>query len=115
MYKTSQMCPHYSKSAPEVRAMTPPCDELEAERDRLREELDKALAQLDAIEEYGTQEINEAVDLRHELAEVLGERDEAREERDRLRGELSAAEKMIVGLRVYLERSKTPPPADSGE
>lgn len=45
--------------------------------DELERELDEAQAGLDDIEEYGTEEINAAVDLRHQLAAALCERDEA--------------------------------------
>jgi chromosome segregation ATPase len=47
------------------------CRRLERERDKARE----ALAD---VEEYGTEDINAAVDLRHKLATALVERDEAR-------------------------------------
>lgn len=50
---------------------------LERERDELREELKE-------IAEYGTEEINAAVDLRQKLASALIERDEARDELARI-------------------------------
>lgn len=46
---------------------------------RLERERDEARKALDDIAEYGTEEINAAVDLRHALAAALVERDEARE------------------------------------
>ena len=45
----------------------------------LRRERDEALESLKHISEYGTDEINAAVDLRQKLAQALVERDEARE------------------------------------
>jgi hypothetical protein len=48
------------------------CRKLERERDEAREALKH-------IEEYGTEEINAAVELRQKLATALVERDEARE------------------------------------
>jgi ribosome-binding ATPase YchF (GTP1/OBG family) len=53
------------------------CRKLERERDEEREHLKE-------IEEYGTEEINAAVELRQKLATALVERDDAREQRDRL-------------------------------
>lgn len=49
------------------------CRKLERERNEAREDLKH-------IEEYGTEEINAAVDLRQKLASALVERDEARKE-----------------------------------
>ena len=48
------------------------CQRLERERDEARESLKH-------ITEYGTEEINAAVELRQKLASALVERDEARE------------------------------------
>jgi hypothetical protein len=48
------------------------CEKLEQERDEARKHLRE-------IEEYGTEEINAAVELRQKLAQALFERDEARE------------------------------------
>ena len=52
--------------------------QLERERDEAREELKH-------IDEYGTEEINAAVELRQKLAQALVERDEAREELNNIR------------------------------
>lgn len=52
---------------------------LERERDEAREELKE-------IAEYGTEEINAAVELRQKLASALIERDEAREDLEFRRG-----------------------------
>jgi hypothetical protein len=63
---------------------------------RLERERDEAREALADVEEYGTEEINAAVDLRQKLATALVERDEAREERDTLqamRKEVVAANK----------------------
>lgn len=60
------------------------CRKLERERDEAQRKVAELQAGLDDIEEYGTEEINAAVDLRHQLAVALCERDEAREQRDRL-------------------------------
>jgi ketosteroid isomerase-like protein len=46
---------------------------------RLERERDEARRSLEHITEYGTEEINIAVDLRQRLATALVERDEARE------------------------------------
>ena len=45
---------------------------------RLEIERDEAMEHLEHIKEYGTEEINAAVDLRQKLAQALVERDEAR-------------------------------------
>jgi hypothetical protein len=52
---------------------------LERERDEAQRKVLELQSGLDDIEEYGTEEINAAVDLRHQLATALRERDEARE------------------------------------
>ena len=52
---------------------------------RLERERDEAQESLKHITEYGTEEINAAVDLRQKLAQALVERDEAREQNDKLR------------------------------
>jgi hypothetical protein len=54
------------------------CRKLEIQRDEARESLKH-------IEEYGTEEINAAVELRQKLAFALVERDEAREQNAKLR------------------------------
>jgi hypothetical protein len=59
-------------------------EKLERERDEAQRKVAELQAGLDEIEEYGTEEINAAVDLRHQLAVALCERDEAREHLDRL-------------------------------
>jgi hypothetical protein len=46
---------------------------------RLERERDEARAALADVEEYGTEEINAAVELRQKLGIALVERDEARE------------------------------------
>jgi uncharacterized coiled-coil DUF342 family protein len=50
---------------------------------RLEREREEAREALKHIEEYGTEEINAAVELRQKLASALVERDEAREEMNR--------------------------------
>ena len=52
---------------------------LERQRDEAKRKVTELQAGLDDIEEYGTEEINAAVDLRHQLAAALCERNEARE------------------------------------
>lgn len=52
---------------------------------RLERERDEARDALKRIEEYGTDEINTAVELRQKLAAALVERDEARAETNRTR------------------------------
>lgn len=47
---------------------------------QLERERDEALRHLEEIKEYGTEEINAAVELRQKLAAALIERDEARKE-----------------------------------
>lgn len=49
-----------------------------AQRDEARRKVSELQAGLDDIEEYGTEEINAAVDLRHQLAAALVECAEAR-------------------------------------
>lgn len=51
--------------------------EREKERDEARRKVAELQAGLDDIEEYGTEEINAAVDLRHQLGAALVERDKA--------------------------------------
>ena len=53
---------------------------LRAVAQRLERERDEAREALKHIDEYGTEEINAAVELRQKLAQALVERDEAREE-----------------------------------
>lgn len=55
-----------------------------AQRDEAKRKVSELQAGLDDIEEYGTEEINAAVDLRHQLAAALRERAEAREENKKL-------------------------------
>ena len=52
---------------------------------RAKEERDEARESLKHITEYGTEEINAAVELRQKLATALVERDEAREELNDIR------------------------------
>ena len=52
----------------------------------VREQRDEARESLKHITEYGTEEINAAVELRQKLAQALIERDEAREELQKLEG-----------------------------
>lgn len=52
---------------------------------RLERERDEAREALKHIEEYGTGEINAAVDLRQKLASALVERDEARDSAEQAR------------------------------
>jgi hypothetical protein len=52
---------------------------------RLERERDEAQESLKHITEYGTEEINAAVELRQKLAQTLVERDEAREQNVKLR------------------------------
>ena len=54
------------------------CVDIEFAR-KLERERDEAREDLKHIEEYGTEEINAAVELRQKLAQALIERDEARE------------------------------------
>lgn len=56
-----------------------PCVDIEFAR-KLERERDEARKELKHITEYGTEEINAAVELRQKLASALVERDEAREE-----------------------------------
>ena len=53
---------------------------------KLERERDEARESLKHITEYGTEEINAAVELRQKLASALVERDEAREELKKLEG-----------------------------
>lgn len=55
-----------------------PCVDIEFAR-KLERERDEARKELKHITEYGTEEINAAVELRQKLASALVERDEARE------------------------------------
>jgi uncharacterized coiled-coil DUF342 family protein len=57
---------------------------------KLERERDEAREVLKHIEEYGTEEINAAVELRQKLASALVERDEAREKAERYRLEANA-------------------------
>lgn len=50
-----------------------------AQRNEAQRKVSELQAGLDDIEEYGTEEINAAVDLRHQLAAALVERSKARE------------------------------------
>ena len=63
--------------------LTVKCEKLERERDEARESLKH-------ISEYGTDEINAAVELRQKLATALVERDEARDKAERYRLEANA-------------------------
>jgi hypothetical protein len=58
----------------------------------LRRERDEARGALKHIEEYSTEEINAAVDLRHKLATALVERDEARKKTERQRERIAYLE-----------------------
>lgn len=53
-----------------------------AQRDEANRKVAELQAGLDDIEEYGTEEINAAVDLRHQLAAALVERDELKSEKE---------------------------------
>jgi chromosome segregation ATPase len=53
-----------------------------AQRDEAQRKVAELQAGLDDIEEYGTEEINAAVDLRHQLAAALVERDELKSEKE---------------------------------
>jgi uncharacterized coiled-coil DUF342 family protein len=64
-----------------------PCVDIEFAR-KLERERDEARESLKHISEYGTDEINAAVELRQKLASALVERDEAREEINRYREKL---------------------------
>ena len=66
-----------------------PCVDIEFAR-KLERERDEAREALKHIEEYGTEEINAAVELRQKLASALVERDEAREKAERYRLEANA-------------------------
>ena len=55
-----------------------------AQRDEAQRKVTELQAGLDDIEEYGTEEINAAVDLRHQLGAALVERDKAISVADRL-------------------------------
>lgn len=57
---------------------------------QLERERDKARESLKHITEYGTEEINAAVELRQKLATALVERDEAREKAERYRLEANS-------------------------
>ena len=59
----------------------------------LERERDEASESLKHISEYGTEEINAAVELRQKLATALVERDEAREEGRRLKAILDLLKK----------------------
>ena len=83
------------KSATRGESIFDLCERLERERDEARKHLKE-------IEEYGTEEINAAIDLRRNLAQTLVDlddmqyqRDEAREQNAKLR---DIAEKAIVPL-----------------
>ena len=52
---------------------------------KLERERDEARQALADVEEYGTEEINAAIDLRQKLATALVERDELREQLNALR------------------------------
>lgn len=67
--------------------MTP--NEMLAMIAQLRRERDEARESLKHITEYGTEEINAAVELRQKLATALVERDEARHEINIIRNTLS--------------------------
>ena len=57
---------------------------------KLERERDEARESLKHITEYGTEEINAAVELRQKLASALVERDEAREKAERYRLDANA-------------------------
>jgi len=61
-----------------------------SEKEKAIRERDEAREHLREISEYGTEEINAAVELRQKLAQVLVERDEAREELHDIRLNLGA-------------------------
>lgn len=65
-------------------------DGLAEQAERLRKERDEAREALKHIDEYGTEEINAAVELRQKLAQALVERDEAREKAERYRLDANA-------------------------
>ena len=66
---------------------------------KLEQDRDEARESLKHITEYGTEEINTAVELRQKLASALVERDEAREKYDNL-----ATEHMLVVNKICGER-----------
>jgi uncharacterized coiled-coil DUF342 family protein len=67
------------------------CEVVEASFARkLERERDEARESLKHITEYGTEEINAAVELRQKLASALVERDEAREKAERYRLDANA-------------------------
>ena len=67
--------------------------QLERERDEAREDLEH-------VKEYGTEEINAAVELRQKLAQALVERDEAR-------GILNKISDLFIdGTDIYADREK---------
>jgi chromosome segregation ATPase len=80
------------------------CRKLERERDEAREALKH-------IAEYGTEEINAAVDLRKKLATALVERDEARRDLDNMQDQRDLALKVIK--RLERERDKAREQRDS--
>ena len=105
----------------ELRAMTEHARKLERERDeargeqcsiqcafedsqdkieKLERERDEAQESLKHIAEYGTEEINAAVDLRQKLASALLERDEARE------ALMKIEDLFIDGTDIYADREK---------
>ena len=103
-------------------------NEFEKQRNIALAKLEEAREELKHIEEYGTEEINSAIELRQKLAQALvdldnmqdqrdlamkvikrleRERDEAREERDKLKQLLSAdAENVDAYLGVCIERDE---------
>jgi len=62
-----------------IRALRANARKDAAEIERLTRQIDEARKELKHIGEYGTEEINAAVELRQQLASALVERDEARE------------------------------------
>ena len=60
-------------------------DRMVGELEKVYKERDEAREALADVEEYGTEEINAAVDLRQKLATALVERDELREQLNALR------------------------------
>ena len=65
---------------------------------KLERERDEAREALKHIAEYGTEEINTAVDLRHKLATALVERDEARGDLENMQDQRDLALKVIKRL-----------------
>lgn len=67
---------------------------------RLEPQLAEALASLRDIEEYGTEEINAAVELRQKLASTLLERDEMKEDLEFRRGLFKVQEGQLDQVRI---------------